>query len=90
MSLNAMEIAKMAREFQSRPTPKTVHPTAKAGRAQVVVGRYKIGDTIRGNTITGFGKSWTARIMDEDASEYGLRPTLGDGQYVTVCYAYFN
>jgi len=42
---------------------------AIAARVQVNVGAYKIGDTLNGKTITGFGKSWTVT----EAGTWGQR-----------------
>lgn len=46
------------------------------------VGTVKIGDTLHGCVITGFGQSWI--VSDEDNAAFGAGP----GERVRVCYAY--
>lgn len=86
MALNSMEIAQMAREFQKTyVAPATTKSTE---RVKVVAGSKKIGDTINGYAITGFGQAWSQTVRDCDTSAYGLEP--GMDHRVTVQYAYLS
>lgn len=48
------EADRRAREAQKQAQAKAI-----GERVRVVAGRYKIGDTLNGKAISGFGKSWT-------------------------------
>lgn len=50
--------ARRQREAQ-RVSQKTIQAKAVSERVRVKVGEYKIGDTINGKPITGFGKQWS-------------------------------
>ena len=86
MSLNGMQIAQMAREFQAsyKPQPK---PTSQ-GRIKIIAGSQRIGQMVNGHAITGFGKIWSEVIRDEDTSAWGFQP--GQDHRVNMQYAYFN
>ena len=55
----------------------------KIERVMVPAGKYKIGDTINGNAITGFGAEFQPNVDQYSAN--GIEPWVE-----TVCYAYFN
>ena len=57
--------------------------TGKIERVMVPAGKYKIGDVINGNAITGFGVEFQPNIDQHSAN--GIEPWVE-----TVCYAYFN
>lgn len=68
-------------------TPAKAVPVV-ADRVRVRSGQYKVGDTINGNKIISFGKTWSQFVADEDTSAYGLQP--GESYNINLCYAYFN
>jgi hypothetical protein len=88
MALSGLEIARMAAEFKNSPAPAKPAAAKPAGRVKVVAGTKKIGDTINGHTITGFGKTWSQFIADHETSAWGLAP--GKNYRLDVQYAYFN
>lgn len=88
MALNSMEIAQMARDFQNRPVAAKPVAAKSADRVKIIAGSKKIGDSINGHAVTGFGKSWTQTIMDHETSAWGLAP--GKNYKLDVQYAYFN
>lgn len=61
--------------------------SANAGQAiervMVPAGKFKIGDTLHGHTITGFGREF--KPNSDHFSANGIDPWVE-----TVCYAYFN
>lgn len=79
---------------------------AVANRVQVKAGEYKIGDTLNGRRITGFGKSWTeatlsggqlwqecdyGRCQNEPVCVHCFKCSKHCGCDVeTFCYAYFE
>ena len=48
-----------ARRQQERAERERAQAVAVGQRVRITAGQYKIGDTLRGRQITGFGKQWT-------------------------------
>lgn len=59
-------------------------------RIKIPAGSYKIGDEIGGQKITGFGKTWSERVNDDNACAYGMEPGLDYYPPVKMQYAYFD
>jgi hypothetical protein len=59
-------------------------------RIKIVAGTRKIGDTLNGRKITGFGKTWNQRVTDDSACAYGMEPGLDYYPDVTLQYAYLG
>jgi hypothetical protein len=83
-----------AQWFQNNPpVPMVAAPTpAPASRPQGQIkirdGSLQVGDLISGRVITGFGKTWTKIIRDDETSIWGLAP--GQDYRINMQYAYFN
>lgn len=68
---------------RANAAPKPAATASSAERIVVEAGRYAVGDIVRGHTITGLGRPWTANA--DSASAYGIDPAASQIQY-----AYFN
>ena len=67
----------------NRKQARAANAGQKIERVMVPAGKYKIGDMINGNAITGFGAEF--KPNSDHFSANGIDPWVE-----TVCYAYFN
>jgi hypothetical protein len=82
-----------AQWFQNNSPVLMVAPDSRSrlppqGQIKIRAGSLQVGDLISGRVITGFGKTWTEIIRDDETSIWGLAP--GQDYRINMQYAYFN